>query len=146
MNAKKPAWQFWVVALVGVVWNLLGAWDYWMTRTRNMAYLDGATQGHGAIFLKWHDQASWLVQIGWPIGVWGSLAGALLLLGRSRHAVRAYGVSLAGAVVSFAAQLAGNFPPEIQRQGMAVMAVVISAVIAAQLLYARRAADSGVLA
>jgi hypothetical protein len=146
MNAKKPAWHFWAVALVSLVWNLLGAWDYWMTRMRNMAYLDGATQGHGEVFLKWHDQSGWLVQIGWPIGVWGSLAGAMLLLGRSRHAVLAYGLSLAGAVVSFAAQLAGNFPPEIQRQGMAVMAVVISAVIAAQLLYARRAADSGVLA
>lgn len=145
MNATKPAWHYWLVAVAAVLWNLMGAYDYYMTRSRNMAYLDQATQGHGEVFLKWHDSASWLVQVGWPVGVWASLVGALLLLARSRHAVLAYTASLAGALVSFAAQLAGSFPPEIQRQGFVVMAVVISAAIAFQLWYARRAANSGVL-
>jgi hypothetical protein len=145
MNGTKPAWHYWLVAVVSVLWNLMGAYDYWMTRTRNMAWLDQATQGHGEIFLKWHDQTGWLVQIGWPLGVWGSLAGAVLLLARSRHAVSAYTLSLVGALASYAAQLTGSFPPEIHRQGMAVAAVAITALIAAQLWYARNAADRGLL-
>ncbi|MBS0254249.1 MAG: hypothetical protein JSS36_03305 [Proteobacteria bacterium] len=145
VRARTP-WHLWVVGLLAAIWNSFGAYDYVMTRSRDLEYLNYATDGHAAVFMKWHDSAGWLVQIGWPLGVWLSLAGALLLLFRSRHAVTAYAISLGGAVASFAAQLMGPFPPEINRSGMAVMAVVISTAITLQLLYAWWVARRGVLA
>ena len=36
----------------------------------------------------------------WAIGVWGAIAGSLLLLLRSRHAVTAFGLSLAGLAIN----------------------------------------------
>lgn len=145
MMATRPAWHYWVVSLICAAWNAMGAYDYLMTRARNLDYLNQATGGHAEIFLKWHESAGWLVQVGWPVGVWGSLLGALLLLARSRHAPTAYAVSLGGALVSYAAQLAGPFPPGIQRQGMAVAAVLIGTAIALQLWYARRAVARGLM-
>ena len=132
----RPAWYFWAVGVVGLLWNGMGAYDYYMTRTRDLEYLNQATDGHAAVFMKWHDASGPLVQIGWPLGVWLSLAGAVLLLARSRHAVTAYAVSLGGALASFAAQLTGPFPHEINRSGMVVMAVVISCIITFQLWFA----------
>ena len=45
-------------------------------------------------------------QIGWGLGVWGGLLGALLLLLRSRYAVWAYAASMLGIVLSIGYQLA----------------------------------------
>jgi hypothetical protein len=50
--------------------------------------------------------------IGWGLGVWGGLLGAILLLMRSRYAVHAFALSLLGMILSFGYQLfvAKNVP------------------------------------
>lgn len=146
MRKVRPAWHFWVVAVIALLWNGLGAFDYYMTRTRDLEYLNQATDGHAALFIKWQDSAGLLVQIGWPVGVWLSLAGAVLLLARSRHAVLAYALSLAGAVASFVSQLTGALPVEFNRTSLTLKALEISGVIIFQLWYAWWNQRKGILA
>ena len=142
-RAKAPA-HLWIVGILALIWNALGVTDYVMTRLRHEEYsravmpdLDPAT------VYAYVDNMPLLGSIGWGLGVWGALAGTLLLLARSRHAVAAYLVSLIGAIVSFGFQFAGPKPPE----GMddPVMPIVITAIAIALLLYARWMRRKGVL-
>jgi hypothetical protein len=47
----------------------------------------------------------------WVLGVWGAVAGSILLLLRSRWAMWAFGLSLVGAVVSLVHGLMNPMPP-----------------------------------
>jgi len=85
----------------------MGAYDYLMTRMHNMAYLAKSMPGVDSnVHLAWLEGMPMYAQIGWGLGVWGGLLGAILLLIRSRYAVWAYGASLLGMVLSLGYQLA----------------------------------------
>lgn len=91
----KTPWQLWLVAILSLLWNAGGGFDYVMIRTGNSAYLDQMTPEQIAYvgeFPIW-------VSIAWALGVWGALAGSVLLLLRSRHALWAFilsGIGIAG--------------------------------------------------
>ena len=141
--------HLWIVGLVSLLWNAYGGYDYTMTQLREPGYFAMMSeQMHvpvaelQAFFDSFPAWASAL----WAIGVWGSVAGSILLLMRSRHAATAFIVSLIGAVLSFAYQLTIDVPPEMTDSMIGkVMPVVILAAIALQWWYARRQAAAGVL-
>lgn len=144
-TARTPAtWHFWAVAIVSMLWNLFGAYDYVMTRLRVMDYLQAAT-GNAEAMLQWIDSMPLWAQVVWPIGIWGSVAGSFLLLIRSRLAATAFLTSLVGAVLSFAQQLAGGIPAEFDTPAMKVMPVIILGSIVFFWWYSRRAAARGIL-
>lgn len=144
--ARQPAtWHFWAISVLSLLWNSFGAYDYVMTRLRDMAYLDAATQGKGQLFLDWMDGAGIVVQIGWPVGIWASVAGSLLLLARSRYAVTAFLVSLIGAVVSMGYERMIGLPPEMDSGAVQVMQIVVIGSIALLWWYARRAVARGLI-
>lgn len=144
---NKPAVPtgFWIVAVLSTVWNAFGAYDYVMTRLRDLAYLDGASGGKGAAMLQWLDGLPLLVQICWPLGVWASLAGSVLLLLRSRHAVTVFLVSLVAAVISMGTERFLGIPAEFASTAMTVMNVVVVVVIVALWRYAVSAKARGLL-
>jgi hypothetical protein len=88
---KTPA-HLWIVGVVSLLWNSFGCVDYTMTQTRNAAYLAQFTDAQRAYFESF---PAWM-EAAWACGVWGALAGSLLLLFRSRHAVTAFAISLGG--------------------------------------------------
>ena len=90
--------HLWIVGVLSLLWNAFGAMDYVLTNTNNEAYLSQFTPEQLAYFI---DFPAWTTAA-WALGVWGALAGSVLLLMRSRFAVHAFGVSLAGMAVSFA--------------------------------------------
>ena len=113
-----------------------------MTQTRNEAYLANFTDPQRAYFESF---PMWM-EATWALGVWGGLLGALLLLARSRHAVTAFAVSLAGLAVSTVYQYVLNSPPEEMKSGaMMAMNLAIWAVAVGLLWYALRMRRSGVL-
>jgi hypothetical protein len=98
-DAKAPT-SFWVVALLGLLWNAFGAYLYMLAKLdpeTALAQASPALREYVAAMPLW-------AHVGWSLGVWGSLAGSLLMLARSRHAVTAFLLSLLGAVLSYAAQ------------------------------------------
>ena len=138
--AKVPA-TYWVIAILSLVWNAFGGVDYVMTRTRNMDWL--AQAGDPQVLLRWIDSFPLWAQVAWPVGVWASVLGSVLLLARSRHAATAFLVSLAGAVISFAYQFSTPAPAELDTTMNKVMPIVILAIIAALWLYAKRSGEKG---
>jgi hypothetical protein len=129
--------------VLGTLWNAFGGYDYIMTRTRNLDYL--GQMGNAQEILAWVDRFPMWAQVAYGLGVWGSVAGSLLMLARSRHAASAFMVSLVAAVVSFASQMTSAIPPSLDTTVNKVMPVVIVAVIAALWWYCRRSQARGIL-
>ena len=143
-DGTKTPWHLWLVAVVSLLWNGFGAFDFIMTNTQGEAYMraSGMTQPMIDYFLAMPD---WMYAP-WIAGVWGAVAGSILLLLRMRWAVYAFAISMVGAVVSLVFGLMNpmpGLPPE-----MAVMAWMpwVIVVIAAVLLgYAWTMGKRGVL-
>lgn len=138
---KAPA-HLWIVGALSLLWNGYGAFTYFMTKTRNQAYLAQFTAEQRAYF----DSYPLIPSIGWGLGVWGALAGSLLLLARSRFAAHAFGVSLLGMAISFGYQFtASDIPADMIEGPMVLMTAGIVAIGIGLLAYAHRVRQAGVL-
>ena len=120
--------SYWVVAVLGLLWNSFGAYLYTMANLGDASVTAGAPpamQDYIAHMPVW-------AHAGWAFGIWGSFAGSVLMIVRRRHAAAAFAVSLAGAVASYAAQaIAGVLTP--------VEPIAICGVILFLWWYSRRA-------
>ena len=142
ISVGRTPWHLWAVGLLSLAWNAIGGIDYTMTQTHNAAYLAAATPAQIAWFAGF---PAWEVAA-WALGVWGAIAGSLLLLARTRHAVAVFGLSLAGLAVSSVYQWFVNPPPgETQTGGMLALDFAIWGIAIALLLYAQRMKERGVL-
>ena len=92
-TANTP-WHFWVVAVVGLLWNGFGGYDYTMSHLQGEAYYrQMGMSDAGVAFMATYP--TWMHAV-WAVGVWGSVLGALLLILRSKWAFHA--VSILGAI------------------------------------------------
>ena len=139
--ARTPA-HLWIVGVLAILWNCLGCYDYLMTNLKNQAYLAQFSAEELAYF---ESLPAWLTGF-WALGVWGGLAGGLLLLARSRYAVWAFAVSLVGAVVTFGYQMfLTEMPPSMKQGANAVVPWAVIIVAALLLWYAWSMQKKGVL-
>ena len=146
VQSRTPA-HVWIVGAVATLWNAFGCYDYVMTRMRDTEYLASMMPSVDPnAMLEWVDAFPIWAQIGWALGVWGGLAGGVLLLLRSRFAVWAFGLSLIGAILGLGYQIAGA-PPLAGAEGpmFEVMPFVIILIAVALFLYARAMEKKGVL-
>ena len=95
-NKAGTPWHLWVIGVVALLWNSMGAFDYLMTQTKNAAYMSNFTQAQLDFF---YGLPTWVVSA-WAIAVWGGVIGALLLLLRRRIAVQVFLVSLLAMVMT----------------------------------------------
>ena len=93
--AKTP-WHLWVVGIVAVLWNSVGALDFTMTQTHNEVWLKPFTPEQLACVYGF---PLWAV-LGWGMGTWGGLLRSLLVLLRRGCAVNLFAVSLVGIVIT----------------------------------------------
>jgi hypothetical protein len=145
---ERAPMHLWIIGGLGTLWNGFGAYDYWMTRTRNTDYLAGMMPDvDPQATLAWVDSFPVWAQFGWGLGVWMGLLGSILLLVRHRFAVHTLALSALGAVLGLGYQIVAA-PPLAGMEGdmmMTVMPFVIIAVAIGLLLYARALASKGVL-
>ena len=140
-RAGTPA-HLWIVGIASLLWNAMGCFDYFMTMTANPSWMSQFTAEQVAY---WDGLPTW-TDATWAIGVWGGLAGALLLLMRSRHAVLAYVLSLIGSVVGLGYQMFMTDMPASMTEGMlAIMPWVIIVVAALQVWYSHDQKKKSVL-
>lgn len=144
-SATRTPAHLWIVGLLSLLWNAFGAYDYTMTRTRNIDYLSSMPGVDGEEMLAYIDGFPLWAEIGWGFGVWGAILGSILLLMRSRYAVWSFAVSLAGAAVSFAYQLTSTAPAGTEDGMMAFVPWIILAIALALFLYARAMSGRRVL-
>jgi hypothetical protein len=135
-------WHLWLIGVLSLAWNGIGAFDYVMTQTRNASYMSTFTPEQLAYFYSF---PMWAVAA-WALSVWCGVLGSVLLLLRTRWAVAAFAVSLATMLVAF-------FHNYVLTSGFAIMgglgALAFSGTImlvgVALLVYARRLGRGGVL-
>ncbi|MGZ8287385.1 MAG: hypothetical protein ACXW27_16985 [Allosphingosinicella sp.] len=141
-GSTRTPLHLWIVGALATLWNAFGCFDYLMTQTRNAQYLANFTDPQRIYFESF---PLWMEAV-WAFGVWGGMAGSLLLLMRWRYAVTAFAVSLAGLAVStFYQYVLSSPPPEMSSGGMMAMNLVIWAVAIGLLVYALRMRRQGVL-
>lgn len=144
---KAPA-HLWIVGGLGTLWNGFGAYDYFMTRSRNTDYLASMMPNvDPQATLDWIDAFPAWASFGWGLGVWMGLLGCVLLLLRNRWSVPVLGLSAIGAILGLGYQIAAA-PPLAGTEGdpmMTIMPWVIIAIALGLLLYARAMAKRGVL-
>ena len=149
MTASRPSpggrtpRHLWVIGIIALLWNSIGAFDYLMTQTKNAAYMSGFPPEQLAFFFG---LPVWVVAA-WAIAVWGGVLGSVLLLMRRRIAVPVFLVSLVGLVVTtFQNWVLSNaseiFPDTFSR----VFSVVIFVIAVGLFFYARAMDKRGVLA
>ena len=132
--------SFWIIAVLSLIWNLFGCYDYLMSQLSPASYF--ASMGMNADSSAYMAALpAWLTAF-WALGVWGSLLGSLLLIARSRQAAPAFALSLLGLAVSQLTQAFWLHPP--QEAPISLTLAIWSAVVFL-LLYARSMAAKGVL-
>jgi hypothetical protein len=80
---RRTPWHLWVVGVLSLLWNAVGAMDYVMTQTRNEQYMSQFSQEQLDFFYSF---PTWVVAC-WAIAVWGAVLGSVFLLLRRRLAV-----------------------------------------------------------
>jgi len=143
MKGATP-WHLWAAGVISLLWNAFGGYDFVMSVTQGETYwrASGMTD---AMVAYYNAMPTWMY-VPWVLGVWGAVAGSVLLLMRNKLAVPAFGLSLLGAVGSLAYGLANPMPP--LPEALAMMSympwviVLIAAVLAA---YAWTMGKKGVL-
>ena len=142
ISTKAAPWHLWLIGILALLWNSVGAFDYVMTESRNVAYASKFTPEQAAYFLGY---PMWVVAT-WALSVWGGVLGSALLLLRKRWAVPVFAVSLATLVLTFLYNFVFSKGFEIMGgAGGLMFCAVIFVIAVALLLYARRLARTGAL-
>jgi len=138
--SKTPA-HLWIIGILALLWNALGAFDYVATQYRLEFYM---SQFNAEQLEYFYNFPAWADGV-WAIAVWGSVLGTIGLLLRKSWAVWLFGA----AIVCLAVSSVYNF---VLSDGMAVMgraAVIFTGVIWLIALflffYARALSKRGVL-
>jgi len=140
-EAKTPM-HLWIVGVVAVLWNAVGAYDYVMTQTQNESYMAAFTPEQLDFFYAF---PSWVIAA-WAIAVWGSVLGSILLLMRKSAAVPVFIVSFVAMVITTFQNYVLSNALEVIGTGGLVFSAVIFLVALALVFYARAMQGRGVLA
>lgn len=106
---QKPHLSFWIVAIAGLIWNMMGSMNYIMqTNPETVAQMLDVYQ------MIINGRPSWATA-GFAIAVFGGSVGCILLLLRKNVAVPVFMLSLAGIVLTLihATMLVGMVPSSV---------------------------------
>ncbi len=134
--------HLWIVGVISLLWNAIGAFDYLMTKTRNEVYLSRFTPEQLDYFFSF---PAWAVAT-WALAVWGAVLGSVLLLLRRRPAVPVFAVSFVAMILTTIYNYVLSPGLKIMGgTGPLVFSFVIFLIALGLLLYARAMARRGVL-
>lgn len=141
-RSPAPRW-LWAVGGLGLAWNAYGVVQFSGTALKTQAQLaaGGMTDAQAAVYAG---LPVWMTLV-FAIGVFGGLAGSILLLLRSRIAVSAFLASFVGYVLLYAGDVIhGVFA--VFGVGQAAILSLVVAIAGGLLFAARRLARQGALA
>lgn len=134
----KTPWHLWVVGVLTLLWNAVGGFSYTVTHLGMLADL-----GFGETEIAYFESHPMWANAFWALGVWGAIAGSMLILLRSRFAVHAVLIAIVGLLGSNFYQFAMTDIPESMESPALV--VFIWATTLFMLFYSSRMARAGVL-
>lgn len=139
-SSKTPV-HFWIVAIISLLWNAVGAFDYTATKLKLDFYMSQFTPEQLEYFYGF---PAWMVAA-WAVGVWGSFLGSIGLVLRQKWAVFLFGASIAGLAVSTFYNFILSDGAEAMGSGAAIFTGVIWLIILFLFFYSRTMAGRGVL-
>jgi hypothetical protein len=140
LRQKTPI-HLWIVGVLALLWNAMGAFDYLATKLKLSFYMSNFTQEQLDYFYGFPAWAT----VGWAFGVWGAVAGTIGLLMRRSWAVWAYAVSLAGMVLNSVYTLVLTNGMDLMGAGAGFFTLLIWVVAIFLLVYSYLMAKKGVL-
>ena len=130
---RVTGWTFWLVCLLGLLWNLGGSANYLMQM--NLDFVAGMPETHRAII---EGRPAWATG-GFAIGVFGGALGCILLMFRSSAAIYLFLISLLGIVLTMVHTVnVAMSPVEFSIGELAIMVVAPVIVAMGLLWFARR--------
>lgn len=140
--ASRAPWHLWVVGILALLWNCVGAFDYLMTQTQNEAYMAQFTPEQLDFFYGF---PVWVVAL-WALSVWGSLLASVLLILRKRLARDIFLFVIATMLLTMFHNFALSNGLEVVGDPVSLLFTGLVIVISVLLYwYARRQVASGVL-
>jgi hypothetical protein len=141
--ASKTPWHLWVVGIVSLLWNAMGATDFTMTQAKSEVWLKAFTPEQLAYI---HGFPLWSV-VAWGVGTWGSFLGSVMLLARKGLAFHLFAASLAGALLTslYSFGLSDGLKIMGGGAGMIAFNAIIVTISVLLLVYAKNMRKRGVL-
>ena len=142
MTIKTP-WHLWLVGVIAVLFNAIGAFDYVMCMAQGASYLASAGMTPAQI-AHYQEMPIWMKAV-WGIGVWAAMLGSVLILLRNKLASLVFAVSLAAFLVSLIYTYVLTDGGKIMGGQMMIMSAVITAFLLFFLWYSWRMTKRSVL-
>jgi len=142
MTNKAP-WHLWLVGVIALLFNSIGAYDYVMSMTQGASYMASAGMTPAQI-AHYEAMPAWMTAV-WAIGVWGAMLGSVLLLLRNKLAAPVFAVSLAAFLVSLVYTYVLTDGGAVMGGQMAIASAVIAALLIFFIWYSRAMTRRGVL-
>jgi hypothetical protein len=133
--------HFWIVGVLSLLWNAVGAFDYAATQLRIESYMSAFTPEQLEYF---YGLPAWVVAA-WAIAVWSSLLGSLGLLLRKTWAVWLFGVAIVGMVLTALHNFVLSDGLAVMGSGAVAFTAVIWLIAFFLFFYARAMSKRGVL-
>ena len=140
-ETPKVPKHLWIIGIVALLWNLMGAYDYLMTQTKNEAYMSKFTPEQLEFFYGFPA----LVVSAWAIAVWGGLLGTVLLLLRKGMAVWILLASFLCVVVTTIHNFIIADGVKVMGSTGMILTILIFVIALGLFLYARAMKSRGVL-
>jgi len=140
-GATKTPVHLWIVGILALLWNAMGAFDYLATQLELEFYMGSFEPEMLEYF---YGIPSWAIA-GWAVAVWFAFAGSIGLLLRKCWSVWAFGISIVGMVVSSIHSYLLSNGLEIMGAGGLVFSIFIWIIAFGLFFYARAMCKKGVL-
>lgn len=141
MNTMKAPIHLWIIGILSLLWNAIGAFDYSATQLKLDFYMSQFTQQQLDYFYSF---PAW-VDAAWAVGVWGALLGSLALLLRKAFSVWLFGVSILGMAGTSAYSFLLTDGSAVAGEGALMFTIVIWVIALFLFVYARAMAARRVL-
>ena len=120
-NPVKTPVHLWIIGILALLWNAMGAFDYSATQLRLDFYMSQFSEEQLAYFYGF---PAW-VDACWAIGVWGSLLASVLLLLRKALAAWLFGLPILGMIGTSVYTLVLTDGAEMMSEGEMTFTAVI---------------------
>lgn len=139
--ASKPPVHFWIIAVVAILWNAVGVFDYLATQMKLESYMSAFSEEQLAYF---YGLPTWVVAA-WALATHAALLGSLAMLLRLRWAYHLFIVSLITLLATSFHSFVLSSGAEIMGIGGVIFSVVIIAIGIFLVFYNRAMLQRGVL-
>ena len=140
-DAVKAPVHLWIVGVLSLLWNCVGAFDYSASQLNIEAYMK---QFSPEMLEYVNSFPAWAIAA-WAVGVWGALLGSVSLLLRKSWAVWLFGASLIGLAVNSLYTYGMSNGAEVMGEGAGMFTAVIAIIAVLLFFYARAMEKRGVL-